>query len=120
MRRHPLISSYCFYINTLTLSVTSFTFDQEDFDIKPSSIPKVDFKNRKMAESKPEVVACTFDPADVPQIKDEATPQLIKCTFDAPKQDQEKEKSNEEGKGQKDDNTLPSDQKDEKAEEKQN
>merc|ERR1712018_956197 len=86
---------------------------------KPLSIPQVDSKIHKMAESKPEVVACTFDSADVPQIKDEATPQLIKCTFDAPKQDQEKEKSKEEEKGQKDDNTLPSDQKDEKAEEKQ-
>ena len=76
-----------------------------------------------MAESKPEVVACTFDPSDVPdgyEIRDEAAPRLIKCTFDAPKQDQEKEKSNEEETGQKEDKTLPSDQKDEKAEEKQN
>merc|ERR1712018_560815 len=87
---------------------------------KPLSIPQVDIKNHKMVESKPEVVACTFDPADVPQIKDEATPQLIKCTFDAPKQDQEKEKPNEEEKGQKVDNAPPSDQKGEKAEEKQN
>merc|ERR1712141_595345 len=72
-----------------------------------------------MAESKPEVVACTegspekppelvsctFDPADKPTLRGEAIPQVMKCTFEVPKyaEEQEKEKAPEKEKSQKDD-----------------
>merc|ERR1712133_88921 len=71
-------------------------------------------------EPEPQLVACTFDPSDVPTKKEEETPKLIKCTFDAPKQNEETEKSSEEETCQKDDKNPSSDPKEEKAEEKQN
>ena len=71
-------------------------------------------------EPEPQLVACTFDPSDVPSKKEEETPKLIKCTFDAPKQDDEAEKSSDGENCQKEDKTLPSDAKEDKAEEKKN
>ena len=68
----------------------------------------------------PKLVSCTFDPADKPTLREEAIPQVIKCTFEVPKyaEEQEKEKAPEEEKSQKEDKA--SDQKDEKSEEKKN
>merc|ERR1712198_753283 len=71
-------------------------------------------------EPEPQLVACTFDPSDVPTKKEEETPKLIKCTFDAPKLNEETEKSSEDENCQKEDKTPPSEPKEEKAEEKQN
>merc|ERR1711902_425897 len=83
-------------------------------DIEPRFNLKI--FNYNMAESKPELVSCTFDPADKPTLREEAIPQVIKCTFDVPKtEEQEKEKVTEEEKNKKDDKA--SDQKDEKSEE---
>merc|ERR1712126_437949 len=93
----------------------------------PSHIPTNHrvIKTYKMAEQikpepEPQLIACTFDPSDVPSKKEEETPKLVKCTFDAPKQNEETEKSSEDEKCQKEDKTPSSDPKEEKAEEKQN
>ena len=60
-------------------------------------------------EPEPQLVACTFDPSDVPSKKEEETPKLVKCTFDAPKQNEETEKPSEDEKCPKEDKTPPSD-----------
>ena len=71
-------------------------------------------------EPEPQLVACTFDPSDVPSKKEEETPKLIKCTFDAPKQDDVTEKSSDGENCQKEDKTSPLDAKEDKPEEKKN